>query len=241
MKLFVCEGKEKEEKMFLPLNLQFFAEGGDGSGGGEEGAEGEEHEEDDDEGAEKKEGKKKSKRVTFEQAELSRMMANEKKQGRLAVLKELGIDTDDVKSNKDAMEKFREWQKSQRTDLENAQEELKEMQKIKNANNILEAKVEALSLGAKPDCLDDLIALCIVKVDDEHDLQSIMKDMKSKYPMFFGDSERKDEDEEDVEERGTGRAMGASGKKGKEKSYADRYAERRQSAAEVKKNSSYFR
>lgn len=246
---------EKEMDMMFPLRLQFFAEGGDGSGGGEgsEGGEGGnedgEEDEDDDEGGKKK---KKSQKVTFEQAELTRMMANEKKQGRLAVLKELGIDTDDVKSNKDAMEKFREWQKNQRTDLENAQEELKEMQKVKNANSVLEAKVEALALGAKPESLDDLIALAIVKTDEENDIKKVMEDMKSKYPMFFkGDGSNEEDEEDDDDEKqgakmkskGTGRTLGAGskGKGGKTQSFAERYAERKKVESEGARKSSYFR
>lgn len=247
------ENEEKEMNVIFPLRLQFFAEGGDGSGGGE-GSEDDEDgdedgEEEDDEGGKKK---KKSQKVSFEQAELTRMMANEKKQGRLAVLKELGIDTDDVKSNKDAMEKFRKWQKDQRTDLENAHEELKEMQKVKNANSILEAKVEALALGAKPESLDDLIALAIVKTDEDNDIKKVMEDMKSKYPMFFkgNDSNEEDEDEDDDDEKqrkmkgkGTGRTLGAGnkGKGGKTQSFAERYAERKKAESEGARKSSYFR
>lgn len=247
---------EKEMNVMFPLRLQFFAEGGDGSGGGEgsEGSEGGSEggdDDDDDEGGNKK--KKKSQKVSFEQAELTRMMANEKKQGRLAVLKELGIDTDDVKSNKDAMEKFREWQKNQRTDLENAQEELKQMETVRKANELLEAKVEALALGAKPESLEDLIALAIVKTDEDNDIKKVMEDMKSKYPMFFkgNGSNEEDEDEDDDDEKqgakmkgkGTGRTLGtgSKGKSGKTQSFAERYAERKKAEAEGAKKSSYFR
>ena len=80
--------KNKELEARLPLNLQFFAgsdddkdeegkEGTEGSAGGES--------DDNDEGGSEK---------TFTQSEVSAMMTREKKEGRKALLKQLGFKTE---------------------------------------------------------------------------------------------------------------------------------------------------
>ena len=59
----------------------------------------------------------------FTQEEVSRMMAEEKRQGRMSVLKELGVE--DEASAKDALSKYQAGIEAQKTDLQKAQDAIK--------------------------------------------------------------------------------------------------------------------
>lgn len=204
--------KKNATENLLKMNLQLFAEGGSsssGDGGNDGGNNNTNENNNSSEGnTDGNEGKGK-KLVSMSQDELSKMMAKEKKEGRAAILRELGINTDDAKTNKDIMEKFRNWQESQKTELDKANEKLGALEAVQKENMMLTAKVKALSLGAKPDALDDLIALATVKVDEEHSIESILEELKSKYPMFYIVSSA--DDNNNNRNSGTGRAAGAGG------------------------------
>lgn len=239
--------KKNETEGLLKMNLQLFAEGGSGSSGdgGNEGGDNNTNGNNnssegntDGNGGNDDKGKK---LVSVSQDELSRMMAKEKKEGRAAILRELGINTDDAKTNKDIMEKFRNWQESQKTELDKANEKLGTLETVQKENIMLTAKVKALSLGAKPDALDDLIALATVKVDEEHSIESILEELKSKYPMFYIVSST---DDNNNRNSGTGRAAGAGGSTpgSAENDIVERIRANKEKERENKKNENvYFR
>src|SRR5690554_7628109 len=101
---------------FLPLNLQFFAEGGEGGdqtpvneqSGGQENETGTAPE--------------KAEEKLFRQEDVNNIVAREVKKTQEKLLKELGID--DFENAKEGLQKFREWQESQKTEQEKLQETL---------------------------------------------------------------------------------------------------------------------
>lgn len=227
------------------LNLQFFAEGGseggsDGSGGGEggnpEGGSGNEGNEGKGNG-DGKGGKSGGATVSMTQAELNRLLAAEKKEGRLSILKAMGVTVDDAKTNKEVMEKFKNWQQSQKTELELAQEQLKAMEQTQSENESLKIQLKALSMGAKPETVGDLISLAFTKVDENNSIESVLENLKASYPVFFAAKE----DGESGGNNGTGRARGGQGNggDGKKETLADRIAKRQKSSPERK--NPYFR
>lgn len=235
--------KKNATENLLKMSLQFFAEGGSsssGDGGNDGGNNNTNENNNSSEGnTEGNEGKSK-KLVSMSQDELSKMMAKEKKEGRAAILRELGINTDDAKTNKDIMEKFRNWQESQKTELDKANEKLGTLEAVQKENMMLTAKVKALSLGAKPDALDDLIALATAKVDEDNSIESILEELKSKYPMFYTVSSTDDNNRNS----GTGRAAGASGSTSgsAENDIVERIRANKEKERENKKNENvYFR
>ena len=237
--------KKNATENLLKMNLQLFAEGGSsssGDGGNDGGNNNTNENNNSSEGnTDGNEGKGK-KLVSMSQDELSKMMAKEKKEGRAAILRELGINTDDAKTNKDIMEKFRNWQESQKTELDKANEKLGALEAVQKENMMLTAKVKALSLGAKPDALDDLITLATAKVDEEHSVESILEELKPKYPMFYTVSST--DDNNNNRNSGTGRAAGASGSTpgSAENDIVERIRENKEKERENKKNENvYFR
>lgn len=123
---------------------------------------------------------------TFTQTQVNRMMSAEKKQGREAAFRELGIDPNDTAT----INMFKAFLAAQKTPEQQHQEQLN-AQQIKNAElehkaMVAEAKAEALMLGADPQFIDDIITLAVSKVTDSNDMKSVLSEMKTKYAVWFG-------------------------------------------------------
>lgn len=160
----------------------------------------------------------------FTQEQVTKISTREKNQGRASALKEMGIDPKDTKM----IAMIKAFVDSQKTDDQRAAEQQAEAQK-QNAENerrlaIAEAKAEAMMQGVKTQYVDDIVTLALAKVSDDSDLKTIIGEFKTKYPVWFGES---DEDENDKDkgkgktgQRGTGSSMKSNDKekKGDEKS-----------------------
>lgn len=203
---------KEERKNFLPMNLQFFAEGGK-----DEGKDDDVNDEgkgtDEGTGTEDESGKEKER--TFTQEEVTRMMAREKKQGRAALLKELGYK--DEKQAKAASSSYNAWLESQKSDEQKSAEKDSENEKaILEAQakaDAAEAKVEALMLGCKPGNVDDVIALAMAKKTDDGDFKTIVGELKKKYPdMFSKSSDDEEDDKKTAGQKGTGGSVSAKSK-----------------------------
>ena len=150
---------------------------------------------------------------SFTQKQVTAMMTKEKKQGRAAAYKELGINPKDTKM----INMFKAFIASQKTDEEKeAERQSEEAAKLEEANNramIAEAKAEAMLLGVQPKYVEDIIALAISKIkDDDSNIKTIIGEYKTKYPDWFKESE----DEKKEEKKGQ-KGTGSSVKTGKEK------------------------
>ena len=230
------ENEEKRIGGLLPLNLQFFAgkagdddnnddNNSDGNADVDDNSDADDNSDDNNDDSNKavKSGKNKAVKSgkngkTFSQDEVSKMMSKEKRQGRDAALRELGIDPKDKK----AVEAVKAYIDSKKTDDERAAEKDTEVREANRRAQIAEAKAEAMTMGVKPQFVDDLITLVLSKKSDdsELDLKTTIGEFKTKYPVWFGKSED-DGDESDNENktgrRGTGSTFKGKDKKGKGK------------------------
>lgn len=198
-------------KVPMKMNLQLFAAGAADDGTGDEGSEDDSDDDDDDDGDEdgkkSKSDSKSANEKTFTQKQVNAMMSTEKKQGRRALLKELGFKNE--KEAKSALEQYLKYVESQKTDdQKQADAKNKENDAILEAErkaNIAEAKVSALSMGCKKECVDDMVALVMGKLsDDNDDVQALMTEMKTKYPSMFESGKEDDDDKSKAGKRGTG-------------------------------------
>lgn len=172
---------------------------------------------------------------TFTQADVNRMMANEKKQGRNSILKELGFK--DVKAATEFISKYRPQDESSKTEDQRNAENEERIRDAEDRATVAEAKAEAMILGAKPEFVDDVITLAMSRLTDEkNDFKEIIGSIKTRYPnLFVGNSE----DENKAGQKGTGGnpGKGANGKK-EENSLGSRLANaKRQNIVK----SSYFK
>ena len=182
---------------------------------------------------------------TFTQEQVNAMMAREKQQGAASVYNKLGIDpTDDA-----AVRMFKAFIESQKTEADKQKEQNDAQQaKIVAAEErarIAEAKAEAMKLGAKAECVDDVVALALTKVTENTDVKSVIEEFKSKYKFWFGeDSDDKDgkgaKDDKKTGEKGTGASVKGSKGKSDEGSGASgigkRLASQRRTAASKSKS-----
>lgn len=206
----------KANKLLLPMNLQFFASdiganGGTDGGNTDPNSTGETNTNTGDQNQNTnantdggKDGEK-----TFTQEDLNRVGKQEKESGKKAAYKALGFE--DEKSAKAEMEAYKAWKDSQKTEQEKQIEALGEAnQKASQAEQRAlraEAKVAALTLGANPEGLDDLITLALTKVTDDKDLVTVMTEMQGNktFSSFFVKTEN---EEENSKGKGTGNNVG---------------------------------
>ena len=219
----------------LRIGLQFFADGEDEDNN--QGADdGKSKDEDQNSNNTGDDGKKDDESKTYTNAELQKMMAKEKKQGKSAgkteLLKELGIENlDDFKAN---LEKFKKYQESQKSEAEKANEKITKATNDKTAAEkraeIAEAKVEAMKNGVNPKYVDDVITLALAKKQDGEDLSDVIEGMKETHKIFF---------QEDDGEKGTGSNINGKKSTSKTEGLGTELGKKKAEARAVK--SSYFR
>lgn len=166
-----------------------------------------------------KSGGKESKGKTFTQDQVTKMMTREKNQGRNAAYKELGIDPKDTKMVK----MFKAFVDSQKTDdQKKAEKESENQTKINEAEQralVAEAKAEAMMLGVKSQYVEDVVTLALAKMTDDSDLKTIIGEFKTKYPVWFGESEEDNKNDDKGKgktgQKGTGSSVKNSDKEKK--------------------------
>lgn len=178
---------------------------------------------------------------TFTQDQVNRMMTREKNQGRNAVYKELGIDPKDTKT----VAQFKAFIESQKTEEQKAAEK-ESADKAKQAESehrvaVAEAKAEAMMMGVKPQYVEDAVTLVLAKLGEDTDVKTLLGELKTKYPIWFGESDDDKGAKGKTGQKGTGSSVKQAekgGKKGEaEKGLGARLAAQRKSGA---KKSSYW-
>lgn len=144
---------------------------------------------------------------TFTQSQVNSMMSKEKKQGREAAYRDMGLDPKD----KTMINMIKAFINSQKTDEQKAQEQKEENDaKVAEAEQraiIAEAKAEAMLLGVNSEYVDDVITLAMSKLTDDTDIKSVLEDLKKKYTVWFEDTSSSDDDENNVGQKGTGKSV----------------------------------
>lgn len=156
---------------------------------------------------------------TFTQEQVTKMMTREKNQGRSAAFKELGIDPKDSK----AIAMVKALIDSQKTDDQKAAEKQAEDQRksaeAEQRAAVAEAKAEAMMQGVKPQYVEDIVTLALAKMTEDSDLKTVIGEFKTKYPVWFGESDEDDDKDKDKDkgkgktgQRGTGSSVKTSDK-----------------------------
>lgn len=132
----------------------------------------------------------------YKQEDVNNVVAKESKKATEKLLKELGID--DFDNAKEGMEKFREWQESQKTEQEKQQESYNKLTEekttLENEKAELVAQISAMKKGVKGDSVEDVVALAKQRVSDELTIDEAIDQIVEKYPHFASQEEEKEED-----------------------------------------------
>lgn len=156
------------------------------------------------EGSESGNGSKQEDSKSYTQKELNRMMAREKKQGRNAALRELGIDPKDTKT----LSLLQNILKGTKNDQQDASAGDQKVAEAEERALVAEIKAEAMKQGAQSNFVDDIVTLVKSKMnaDEDADMLTIIGEFKTKYANWF---EKADEDDKQnsIGKKGTGSSV----------------------------------
>ena len=121
-----------------------------------------------------------------------------KKQGVNEILAALGVDSkEDLQT---IVSKYQQEQENKKTDLEKANDSNKALTKRlveeKERADIAEAKLAAITLGAKPDLVDDLVIVAKSKATEDKKILDVIEEIKksnSGSVYFVSEEERKED------------------------------------------------
>lgn len=181
------------------FNLQFFAEPKNDDGKLDDETEEEEEVEEEEEPTPNVK--------TFTQEEVTHMLSKEKKQGKNAVYKLLGIDPKDTKTI-NMLKGIVEGQKTPEQKQDEAETELAEANK---RVFVAEAKAEAMLLGAGKQYVDDIVTLAMSKMEEDSDIKTVIGELKTKYPMWFNGTAKDDEEDDDADDTKPTKRMKGTG------------------------------
>lgn len=121
-----------------------------------------------------------------------------KKQGVKEILAALGVDSkEDLQT---IVSQYKQEQESKKSDLEKAKDSNKNLTKRlveeKERADIAEAKLAAITLGAKPDLVDDLVIVAKSKVTEDKKILDIIEEIKKSNSgsVYFVSEEENKED-----------------------------------------------
>ena len=169
------------------MNLQLFGENGENSGseGAGNTAQQNNNQQNSNQNNQNSDGGAGEK--TYTQAQVNVMLANEKRQGKQAILRALGIK--DVNEGKSKM------QQQQQTNQQQLDEENQAAQLLSNARQAqinaearaqaAERKLSVLKAGVRPEFVDDVVYIATGKATDAEDFEEVVTAMKETHSFYF--------------------------------------------------------
>lgn len=123
----------------------------------------------------------------FTQEDASAFAAREAKKAREGLLRQLGINGDDVKSVAEKIKQYDEWQEAQKTEAERIADNAKVAQEAldteRNKTVLLERKVVALGKGVPAEKLNDYVSLATARMSDDVDFESALDKALEAFPV----------------------------------------------------------
>ncbi|GAF14920.1 phage protein [Bacillus sp. JCM 19046] len=178
----------------LKMNLQYFADGADDSTPDQTGNSEEETKLEEKETPPTLEEKEQEEK-TFKQDEVNNIATKEAKKAQEKLLKQLGID--DFQNAKEGMQKFKEWQESQKTEQEKQTERLTGLETtnttLTEENSGLKAQISAMKAGVNTDSVEDVVTLAQRLLDDDTDMDAAVAKVVERYPHFAGQKKEQEE------------------------------------------------
>jgi hypothetical protein len=132
---------------------------------------------------------------TFTQEDVNNIVAREVKKTQEKLLKQLGIE--DFENAKEGLQKFREWQESQKTEAQKQAERLQQLEQQFNAvqqeKENLMAQLAAVKAGVHADYVEDVIVLAQRLVNEDTTIDDAIAKVIEKYPHFKEAPQQQDE------------------------------------------------
>ena len=169
------------------MNLQLFGENGEGSGSEGAGNTAQQNSNQQNSNQNNQNSNGGAGEKAYTQAQVNVMLANEKRQGKQAILRALGIK--DVNEGKSKM------QQQQQTNQQQLDEENQAAQLLSNARQAqinaearaqaAERKLSVLKAGVRPEFVDDVVYIATGKATDAEDFEEVVTAMKETHSFYF--------------------------------------------------------
>lgn len=125
---------------------------------------------------------------TFTQEQVNSMIAAEKRKNLSSMYKGLGFESEE--DAKAFVEKYKQEEEKNKSDLVKAQEAAKKAEAEKKAEQSkaqdLQYKFDAIAEGCDAKSAEDVVVLAKAKMSDEKDFATALKEVKEQYPAMFG-------------------------------------------------------
>lgn len=132
---------------------------------------------------------------TFTQEDVNNIVAREAKKAQEKLLKQLGIE--DFNSAKEGLQKFKEWQESQKTEAQKQAERLQQLEQqftaVQQEKEALAAQLAAVKAGVHADYVEDVIVLAQRLVNEDTTIDDAIAKVIEKYPHFKEAQQQQDE------------------------------------------------
>lgn len=183
------------QKKYRTLNLQFFAESGEGDDGGDAG-EGDDQDEDDSDEDGEDEDKKEFSKKDMENAVKKRLAREKRKWQREQQKKQSDKDNKEDDNNKEESE------------------DSKARKAAEDRATKAEVKVACYEAGVSKDAVDDVVALArsYMAADEDLDLEDAIEKVVKKYPQFKSTTGQ-DDDEDEKKGKSWGERQNGKGSK----------------------------
>lgn len=125
---------------------------------------------------------------TFTQEQVNSMIAAEKRKNLSSMYKGLGFESEE--DAKAFVEKYKQEEEKNKSDLVKAQEAAKKAEAEKKAEQSkaqdLQYKFDAMAEGCDAKSAEDVVVLAKAKMSDDKDFATALKEVKEQYPAMFG-------------------------------------------------------
>lgn len=125
---------------------------------------------------------------TFTQEQVNSMIAAEKRKNLSSMYKGLGFESEE--DAKAFVEKYKQEEEKNKSDLVKAQEAAKKAEAEKKAEQSkaqdLQYRFDAMAEGCDAKSAEDVVVLAKAKMSDEKDFATALKEVKEQYPAMFG-------------------------------------------------------
>lgn len=175
------------------MNLQLFGENGEGSDGEGAGNANQQNNNQQNSNQNNQNSDGGAGEKTYTQAQVNVMLANEKRQGKQAILRALGIK--DVNEGKSKMQQQQQTTQKQQTTQQQLDEENQAAQLLSNARQAqanaearaqaAERKLSVLKAGVRPEFVDDVVYIATGKATDAEDFEEVVTAMKETHSFYF--------------------------------------------------------
>ncbi|AZS49212.1 hypothetical protein BpsS140_00019 [Bacillus phage vB_BpsS-140] len=133
---------------------------------------------------------------SYTQDDVNSLMTKTERKAQEKLLRKLGVENFD--NAKDGLEKYRDWQESQKTEAQKLQDSHTALEQERNTAmqelGVYKTQVAVLKAGINADSVEDVVALADRLVNDDTTIEEAISQVIEKYPYFLKEQQTTQDD-----------------------------------------------